>query len=122
MQGLFQLTLQKYVWNYFSPNPPGQPYPKLETQGAEQKATSTAIADTCRNPYAPTLPYHKGDIHNQKYDFSQVMRFAVYGAWPLKTGCRSRVCHGAVAHRLNCLLLWLSKRGGCDAGGLVPGS
>ena len=80
-QSLFEVSLQLYGWNYFSPQAPGVPYPRLETQGSQQASMSTVVADTCSDPAAPTLPYTKGDIHNHKFDFSLVSWQMADGRW-----------------------------------------
>jgi len=83
--GLFQVGLQKYVWNYISPDPPGIPYPRRDTQGAEQTAVTTVVPDTCADPTSPTLPYHKGDVHNQAYPFTQAGEYLVRESVRLST-------------------------------------
>ena len=83
LQGLFSVSMEKYSWTYFSPNPPNPSYPRLDISRA-QEAPTTVMPDTCFDPYNPTTPYYKGDVHNQKFDFALVRLLALipHRHWP----------------------------------------
>uniref|UniRef100_A0A061SBI8 Member of the kelch motif protein family n=1 Tax=Tetraselmis sp. GSL018 TaxID=582737 RepID=A0A061SBI8_9CHLO len=66
---LFELELERYRWNYFSPDPPHNPHPVRERLGGKLTALSTVQPGTCTVPNFPRMPYRKGDEHNFVYPF-----------------------------------------------------